>query len=67
MNEEEKWRDVAREYLPAEQMVRGVPSSFINLIRSHYNNHIEPFNRNLREKARKDDESDDELEELKHK
>uniref|UniRef100_A0A1I7UCM9 Lysine-specific demethylase rbr-2 n=1 Tax=Caenorhabditis tropicalis TaxID=1561998 RepID=A0A1I7UCM9_9PELO len=68
VNEDEKWRDVAREYLPKEQMARGVPSAFINLIRSHYNLHIEPFNRNLREKAMKrDDESDDELEELKHK
>lgn len=68
VNEEEKWRDVAREYLPKEQMTRGVPSAFINLIRSHYNLHIEPFNRNLREKAmKKDDDSDDEMEELKHK
>ncbi|CAL2040362.1 unnamed protein product [Caenorhabditis brenneri] len=68
VNEEEKWRDVAREYLPKEQMTRGVPSAFINLIRSHYNLHIEPFNRNLKEKAMKrDDESDDETEELKHK
>lgn len=68
VNEEERWRDVAREYLPKEQMTRGVPSAFINLIRSHYNLHIEPFNRNLREKAMKrDDESDDEQEEMKHK
>ncbi|CAI2351531.1 unnamed protein product [Caenorhabditis sp. 36 PRJEB53466] len=67
VNEEEKWRDVAREYLPPEQMTRGVPSSFINLIRSHYNLYVEPFNRNLKEKAKRDDESDDELEELKHK
>ncbi|CAO4373878.1 unnamed protein product [Caenorhabditis nigoni] len=68
VNDEERWRDVAREYLPKEQMTRGVPSSFINLIRSHYNLHIEPFNRNLKEKAMKnEDESDDELEELKHK
>lgn len=68
VNEEEKWRDVAREYLPKEQMARGVPSAFINLIRSHYNLHIEPFNRNLKEKElKRDDESDDELEELKHK
>lgn len=68
VNEDEKWRDVAREYLPKEQMARGVPSAFINLIRSHYNLHIEPFNRNLKEKAMKnDDESDDEMEELKHK
>lgn len=68
VNEDEKWRDVAREYLPKEQLTRGVPSSFINLIRSHYNLHIEPFNRNLREKEMKrDDESDDEMEELKHK
>lgn len=68
VNDDDKWRDVAREYLPKEQLTRGVPNPFVNLIRSHYNLHIEPFNRNLKEKAMKrDDESDDEMEELKHK
>ncbi|EFO93600.1 hypothetical protein CRE_12540 [Caenorhabditis remanei] len=66
VNDEEKWRDVAREYLPKEQMARGVPSAFINLIRSHYNNHIEPFNRNLRDKEKKMDDESDEEEERKH-
>ncbi|CAB3409807.1 unnamed protein product [Caenorhabditis bovis] len=65
VNEEEKWKDVAKEMTTSS---RPVPNAFVNLLKNHYNTYVEPFIRNVKERAlRSDDESDDEMEELKQK
>ncbi|CAI5447517.1 unnamed protein product [Caenorhabditis angaria] len=69
VNHDEKWRDVAKEMIPVEKSAKLLTAGFVKMIQKHYNNFIEPFNRNLKEKESRCDDSDDddETEELKHK